>query len=102
MSRPRPGGLAAVLLGVVLGLGTGCDPVELIDDIPVGLSDEICYQNSDCAPNGCCGEGTHPTHVSEAPDCSGVRCDGTCPPDTIDCGRCLAFCRDSRCAAACQ
>jgi hypothetical protein len=76
--------------------------VDLIDEIPQGLSDEICYRESDCAPNGCCGEATNPTHVSEAPSCVGVRCDGTCPPNSIDCGRCLVVCRDSRCAAACQ
>lgn len=94
--------LAAFLLGAVLGLGVGCEPVEPIEEIPIGLSDTVCYRNSDCAPNGCCGEATHPTHVTEAPDCSNVRCDGTCPPGTIDCGRCIAVCRDSRCAAACQ
>jgi hypothetical protein len=102
MPRPRAGRLAVLLLGIGLGLvGVGC-PGDLIEEIPVGLSDTVCYQNSDCAPNGCCGEGTHPTHVSEAPSCSNVRCDGTCPANSIDCGRCIPVCRDSRCAAACQ
>lgn len=103
MPRPRLGSLAALVLGVSLGLaGAGCEPIDSIDDVPVGLSDKTCYQDSDCATNGCCGEGTNPTHVSEAPSCTGVRCDGTCPVNTIDCGRCIPHCRDSLCVAACQ
>jgi hypothetical protein len=102
MRRPHRLCLAAFLLGTVLGLGVGCEPIDPIEEIPVGLSDTICSRDSDCAPNRCCGEGTNPTHVSEAPNCAGVRCDRTCPPNTIDCGRCIAICRDSRCAAACQ
>jgi hypothetical protein len=102
MRRPYSASLAAVVVGVVLGLGVGCEPIDPIEEIPPGISDTICYRDSDCAPNGCCGEGTNPTHVSEAPSCSGVRCTGTCPANSIDCGRCIAVCRDSRCAAACQ
>jgi hypothetical protein len=102
MRRPRFARLAVLALGAALGLLAGCEPIDPIDDIPLGLSDTICYRDSDCAPNGCCGEGTNPTHVSEAPDCSGVRCTGTCPADSIDCGRCIPYCRDSRCEAACQ
>ncbi len=101
MRLPRLRGLYALALGAALGLGAGCEPVELFNT-PPGISDIPCERDSECAPNGCCGEGTNPTHVSEAPDCSGVRCDGTCPANSIDCGRCLAFCRESRCAAACQ
>jgi len=102
MRRSRFARLAVFALGAALGLLAGCEPIDPLDDIPVGLSDEICYRDSDCAPNGCCGEGTNPTHVSEAPNCSGVRCTGDCPPNSIDCGRCIPVCRDSRCAAACQ
>ncbi|HVG58235.1 MAG TPA: hypothetical protein VNA24_06745 [Hyalangium sp.] len=102
MRRPHRLSLAAFLLGSALGLGVGCEPIDPIEEIPVGLSDTVCFRDSDCAPNRCCGEGTNPTHVSEAPNCAGVRCDGTCPPNTIDCGRCIPTCRDSRCAAACQ
>jgi len=95
--------LAALVLGAALGFTVGCEPVEdALLDPPLGVSSVVCYADSDCAPNRCCGEGTNPTHVSEAPDCSGVRCDGTCPPDSIDCGRCIAICRDARCAAACR
>ena len=102
MRRTHPGSLSLLLLGAVLGLGVGCEPIDPIEEIPPGLSDTVCYRDSDCAPNGCCGEATNPTHVSEAPSCAGVRCTGTCAPNTIDCGRCIAVCRDSRCAAACQ
>lgn len=102
MRRTHPGFLALFLLGAVLGLGVGCEPIDAFEENPVGLSDTTCYRDSDCAPNGCCGEATNPTHVSEAPSCVGVRCDGTCTANTIDCGRCIAVCRDSRCASACQ
>ena len=103
MRRTRRGPLAVFLLGAVLGLGAGCEPIDGLElENPVGLSDTTCYRDSDCAPNRCCGEGTNPTHVSEAPNCAGVRCDGTCSPNSIDCGRCIAVCRDSRCASACQ
>ena len=95
--------LAALVLGAAFGFSVGCEPVEgILEDSPIGISSVVCYTDADCAPNGCCGEGTNPTHVSEAPDCSGVRCTGSCPADSIDCGRCIAICRDARCAAACQ
>jgi hypothetical protein len=102
MRRPHRGSLTALVLGAVLGLSVGCEPIVPIDEIPEGLSNTVCYRNEDCAPNGCCGEATNPTHVSEAPNCSNVRCTGVCSPNTIDCGRCVAVCRDSRCEAACQ
>ena len=102
MRPPRLGSLVALALRAALGFVAGCEPIDPPSEIPPGLSDKVCYVNSDCAPNGCCGEGTNPTHVTEAPNCSNVRCDGTCKADTIDCGRCIAVCRDSRCAAACQ
>ena len=103
MRRPRLGRLAPLLLGAALGLmGVACEPIDEFTEIPIGLSDTVCYRDSDCGTNGCCGEGTNPTHISEAPSCSGVRCDGVCTPNSIDCGRCIPVCRDSRCAAACQ
>ena len=108
MPRLRIGRLAALTLGVALGfMVAGCEPVDPDGGgggggAPAGLSDTICYQDRDCAPNECCGLATHPTHVSEAPSCTNVRCDGTCPANTIDWGRCVAVCRNSRCEAACQ
>ncbi len=106
MRRPRLVHLAALVLGAALGFSAGCDPngAGFTDEenAPPGVSNKVCYADSDCVPNGCCGAGTNPTHISEAPDCSGIRCDGTCPINSIDCGRCIAICRDARCAAACQ
>jgi hypothetical protein len=93
------------LIALVLGsssLGMGCDVVEELEPPPPGVSDRICYRESDCVPNGCCGQGTNPTHVLDAPNCDGVRCTGECPANSIDCGRCVATCRDSRCVAACS
>ncbi len=103
MRRTRSVSLAALALGAVLGGLVGCGPVDSdFGDIPEPLSNRVCYQDSDCTGNACCGEGTNPTHVQDGPNCSNVRCDGTCPVNGIDCGRCLVICRDSRCEAACQ
>ncbi|WP_326938744.1 hypothetical protein [Archangium violaceum] len=95
--------LSALVLGAVLGLAAGCEPVDLgSGGNPPPLSSRICYQDADCTGNACCGEGTNPTHVQDGPDCSGVRCTNSCPQDYLDCGRCLIICRNSRCEAACQ
>ncbi|HEX8698724.1 MAG TPA: hypothetical protein VF815_07800 [Myxococcaceae bacterium] len=102
MRRSRFVRLAVLAAGAALGLLAGCEPIDPIDDIPVGLSDAICYRNSDCVANACCGVGTNPTHRSEGPDCSAVNCTDSCPANSIDCGRCIPVCRDSRCEAACQ
>jgi hypothetical protein len=103
MRRARSAPLVAFALGAVLGGLAGCDPyVEGGETTPEPLSNRVCYQDSDCTGNACCGQGTRPTHVQDGPQCSGVRCDGSCPLDGLECGRCLVICRDSRCEAACQ
>ncbi|WNG34664.1 hypothetical protein F0U60_14120 [Archangium minus] len=103
MRRTRSVSFAALVLGAVLAMTTGCGPVEQdFGDSPAPLSNRICYTDADCTGNACCGLGTNPTHVLDGPNCSGVRCTGDCPVDRIDCGRCYVFCRDSRCEAACQ
>ena len=106
MRRPRfVRSLARAIAGVTLGLLAGCDiGVEdlPIEDAPPVLSSAVCYDDSDCVASACCGEGNAVTHRSEGPNCAGVRCDGTCPPDSIDCGRCIPVCREARCAGACQ
>ena len=104
MRRTRSVSLSALVLGAVLGCVAGCEPVDpgSLDDPPAPVSNRVCYQNSDCTGNACCGEGTNPTHVLDGPDCSNVRCTNNCPADGLDCGRCYVFCRDSRCEAACQ
>jgi hypothetical protein len=103
MSRTRSVPPAALVLGVALGMAAGCGPIDDPGfDTPTPLSNRVCYQDSDCTGNACCGLGTQPTHVQDGPDCSGVQCDGSCPENGLDCGRCLVICRDSRCEAACQ
>lgn len=85
---------------VAVSAVAGCGPFDTIpQDEPPG-SGRVCYTDADCVPNGCCGEGTGATHVQDAPDCRGVRCDGACPPEKIDCGCGIPLCRDSRCATA--
>ncbi|QRN99867.1 hypothetical protein JRI60_12970 [Archangium violaceum] len=103
MHRTRSVPLAALVLGAVLGWAAGCGPVEGDFGVaPEPLSNRVCYNDSDCTGNACCGEGTNPTHVQDGPNCSNVRCSGTCPVNGIECGRCLVICRDSRCEAACS
>ena len=104
MLRARSPLRAALVLGAVLSWTSGCEPVDAsgFGDIPASLSNRICYADSDCTGNACCGQGTNPTHVEDGPDCSNVRCTGECPVDSIDCGRCLVLCKDAHCAAACS
>ena len=104
MRRTRSVPLSALVLGAVLGLAAGCGPIDPDDfgDSPTPLSNRICYSDADCTGNACCGEGTNPTHVQDGPNCSNVRCTGSCPANGLDCGRCLVICRDSRCEAACR
>ena len=102
MRRARSVPPAALVLGAALGMAAGCGPIDPGFDSPTPLSSRTCYQDSDCTGDACCGLGTHPTHVQDGPDCSNVMCDGSCPANGLDCGRCLVICRDSRCDAACQ
>jgi hypothetical protein len=103
MRRTRSVPLTALVLGAVLGLAAGCGPIDAdFGETPEPLSNRVCYRDSDCTGNACCGLGTNPTHVQDGPNCANVRCDGSCPVDRLDCGRCLVICRDSRCEAACS
>jgi hypothetical protein len=94
----------AVALAAAAGLGmgvlVGCG-VELPDD--EGGAGPVCHRDEDCVPDACCGRATGAVHVSLAPDCRGVTCDGTCPPnlvDTIECGCGIPVCRDGQCQGA--
>jgi len=60
----------------------------------------VCYLDSDCVPDGCCGMGTGAVHVLDAPDCSSFDCAPTCPATQVRCGCGLPVCRDSRCQVA--
>ena len=77
-----------------------CGFYEPAGYMPPAASDVVCYDDSDCAPNGCCGEGTAIVHVSEAPSCGGRQCSGACPANGIRCGCAVPICRDGRCVAA--
>ena len=89
--------LRCLLLGVALG-GSACGSLEL-PAYDAG-SGPTCYDDSECAPNGCCGTGTAVVHQSQAPDCSAVKCSGACPINGIKCGCAVPVCRLQRCSSA--
>ncbi len=91
--------LRTLLSGLLLALLVGCGtvPVEPVSDAGSGRT---CFTDSDCVPDGCCGMGTNAVHVQDAPDCSTVRCSGSCPVAQLRCGCAIPVCRQSRCAAA--
>lgn len=80
-----------------LVLVSGCGTLL---EAPLPDAGRPCNQDSDCVPNGCCGEATSAIHVSDAPNCSTVRCTTMCPVNQIRCGCGLPLCRDSRCTVA--
>ena len=78
------------LLFVVALLGA-CESLETpLVDAGSGIT---CYDDSECAPNACCGDGTAIVHKSQAPDCSTVKCSGACPINGIKCGCAVPVCR---------
>jgi hypothetical protein len=86
--------------GLLAGWAIGCG--SELDGPATGGSGggPACFQDSDCVPNDCCGKGTGSVHISEAPDCSSVSCDGSCPADKINCGCAIPVCSDSQCSIA--
>lgn len=105
MRRPKPLRLLTLVVGMTLGSLAGCDPGALdalVEEPPPVLSTRTCYMDDECVADACCGLGTAVTHESEGPRCGGVSCTGGCPSGSIDCGRCIPVCRNSRCSAACQ
>ena len=84
-----------LLAGLLVGAGCGAEALNFPP--PTGGS---CVQDSDCVPNGCCGEATSSIVSSEAPDCSQQTCDGGCPVDQLDCGCAIPVCSDSQCSVA--
>jgi len=90
--------MRAALAGILLVAVTGCG---VLDYVPPGGDGGIeCYVDTDCAPNGCCGEGTAAVPLDLAPDCSGVVCSGTCPEGQVNCGCGLPVCRQNQCTVA--
>jgi hypothetical protein len=83
---------------VALVLAASCEPVDL-PPVDAG-SGPICYDDSDCAPNACCGTGTAVVHKSLAPDCTTIKCSGACPINGIKCGCAVPVCRIQRCTSA--
>jgi hypothetical protein len=94
--------VVGVVGGALLALASACGPFleDVEDQGSGGVSGPICYSNSDCVPDGCCGQATAAVHVLEARGCSHVRCTGTCPSHMTHCGCGLPVCRDGRCTVA--
>src|SRR5437868_679616 len=86
-------------IAAVLASGAACGSViePVMNNSQAGPN---CSQNEDCVPNACCGRGTRAVHLSEAPDCSAVKCSARCPPAELDCGCALPVCRNGHCAVA--
>jgi hypothetical protein len=87
-------------LALVALCAVACGPVDLGPPTPPPMSNVPCVEDSDCAPNACCGRGDTIVHEDEAPDCSAVECDESCPVHGIMCGCAVPVCRESRCVAA--
>lgn len=95
--RRRSGWTWPLALTLLFSAGCGLD-LPLDEDSGTG---PVCYVSEDCVANACCGNGTGAVHVSQGPNCSSVSCTGTCPRDSINCGQCVPYCRDSHCVSAC-
>ena len=88
--------LAVLVFGGAVMLGCGAEALPF----PPPATGGVCFQDSDCVPNGCCGEATSSVPASEAPDCSQVACDGSCPANQLECGCAIPVCSDSQCSIA--
>ncbi len=74
---------------------------SLIVEPPEADAGRACVQDSECVPNGCCGQGTAAVHVMDAPtSCAQLTCTGMCPTSQVRCGCGVPVCRDSRCTVA--
>ena len=88
--------MRTVLFSLLLLAGCG----EFVDFTPPPMQGRSCSADSDCVPNGCCGEATTAIHSLDAPQCSGVSCTGQCPAMQLRCGCGVPICRDARCSVA--
>ena len=82
-------------LGVLLLAGCG-STLPFPDPVP----GRACTQDSECVPNGCCGEATSAIHTLDSVSCAGVTCTGSCPEQQVRCGCGVPICRDSQCTVA--
>jgi hypothetical protein len=87
-------------LAVPAFVAAACGPVDFTTFVPPPDDGKVCYDDGHCRPNGCCGTGDAIVHRDDAPDCSTVRCDGSCPANGIRCGCAVPVCSSSRCIAA--
>jgi hypothetical protein len=91
----------ALCVGVLLaGAGCGLD-IDDLDGLGGDGTGPTCYDDSECVPNACCGEGNGAVHYTLAPDCSAIRCSAeSCPAYTVNGGTGLPVCRNSKCTVA--
>ena len=85
---------------LILCVTASCGVLDSPSYMPPGASDATCYDDTDCAPNACCGEGDAVVHANDAPACGAVQCTGSCPRNSVNCGCGVPLCRDGRCVAA--
>ncbi len=96
-------GLALGVAVVLMTFASACGP---FDEDPFGngsggpLPGRVCYDDSDCVPSACCGQGTRAVHQLDGPDCSSAVCSGSCPSQMTECGCGYPICRDGRCTVA--
>src|SRR5688500_11791900 len=67
-------GIRAALFICAAAFAFACD---IIQDINEPYDGPVCYSDSDCVPNDCCGRGTRAVHFSDAPSCQGISCSGS-------------------------
>ncbi len=91
---------ARLFAASLFALALACVPFDEFPGEEDPAPGRVCYEDSDCVPNDCCGVGTGAVHRLDGPDCRAVFCDGVCDEDLIDCGCALPICRDGRCTAA--
>jgi hypothetical protein len=84
---------ALIVCLLVSGCGSFIDP-------PLADAGRACTGDSECVPNGCCGEATSVIHALDGPDCRAAGCSAMCPLEQVRCGCGLPVCRDARCVIA--
>ena len=87
-------GATGLMLALFLGCGSSVDPGA------GGGTGPVCYNNTDCVPNGCCGTSSSVTDKAHAPNCSTQTCANACPVEDLNCGCGTPVCKDSHCAIA--
>ncbi|MGZ6133042.1 MAG: hypothetical protein ACXWK9_01225 [Myxococcaceae bacterium] len=68
-------------LGVLVGAAFAVAACGPSGDGGGGVVGDVCTQQSDCVPNGCCGNGTGAVNTSRGPMCPAP---GACPAGSPD------------------